>query len=83
MSADPADRLPILVVPYCHADWVWTHTRYWHEERYTLVFEETLALLRDQARERAGQKQVRNSYCFPRSTVSILVAAKQFHASVV
>src|SRR6266542_4330001 len=55
MSADPADRadqLQILVVPYCHADWAWTHTRHWHEERYTLVFEETLALLRDQ--EAAG-----------------------------
>ncbi|NCO36524.1 MAG: hypothetical protein AUJ92_07395 [Armatimonadetes bacterium CG2_30_59_28] len=37
----------IYIVPVCHADWAWTHTRQWHEERYALVFEDVLKLLRD------------------------------------
>lgn len=37
----------LFVVPVCHADWAWTHTRQWHEERYALVFEDVLKLLRD------------------------------------
>ena len=51
MPADPARDLQIFVVPYCHADWAWTHTRHWHAERYALVIEETLALLRAQEAE--------------------------------
>jgi alpha-mannosidase len=37
----------VLVVPYCHPDWAWTCTREWHEERYTLIFNEVLDILRD------------------------------------
>ncbi|MEN6640986.1 MAG: hypothetical protein ABFE08_00935 [Armatimonadia bacterium] len=37
----------ILVVPYCHADWAWTHTRAWHEARYVHVFERVLETMRD------------------------------------
>ena len=33
-----------LVIPYCHADYAWTHHRRWHEERYALVIEEVLDL---------------------------------------
>jgi alpha-mannosidase len=50
-SAEAPRDLQVFVVPYCHADWAWTHTRHWHAERYTLVFEETLALLRAQEAE--------------------------------
>ncbi|MEI6500239.1 MAG: hypothetical protein WCP21_04340, partial [Armatimonadota bacterium] len=37
----------ILVVPYCHCDWAWTHTRAWHEVRYVRVFEQVLEILRE------------------------------------
>lgn len=37
----------IFIVPYCHADWAWTHTRLWHEKRYALVFNEVLDIMRD------------------------------------
>ena len=37
----------IFIVPYCHADWVWTLTRRWHEKRYVLVFEDVLDLLKE------------------------------------
>lgn len=47
-----ARELQIFVVPYCHPDWAWTHTRQWHAERYILVFEEVLGVLR--AQETAG-----------------------------
>ncbi len=33
-----------LVIPYCHADYAWTHHRRWHEDRYALVIEEVLDL---------------------------------------
>lgn len=36
----------IFVVPYCHPDWAWTHTRKWHEERYCLVFNEVLDIMK-------------------------------------
>ncbi|HID11573.1 MAG TPA: hypothetical protein EYP17_09790, partial [Candidatus Latescibacteria bacterium] len=39
--------LTILIIPYSHSDWAWTYTRAWHEERYTLVFNEVLDILRD------------------------------------
>ena len=37
----------ILVVPYCHADWAWTHTRQWHVLRYVHTFERVLEIMRD------------------------------------
>ena len=36
----------IYVVPYSHSDWAWTYTRQWHEERYTVVFEDVLEIMR-------------------------------------
>jgi len=30
----------IFVVPYCHADYAWRHTRAWHVNRYAFVFDE-------------------------------------------
>ncbi len=38
----------LLVVPYCHADWAWTHSRRWHESRYVKVFEDMLDILNAQ-----------------------------------
>jgi len=37
----------LMIIPYTHPDWAWTHTRNWHERRYTLVFEEVLGLMRE------------------------------------
>lgn len=34
-----------LVVPYCHPDWAWTHTRHWHELRYVKTIEDALYIL--------------------------------------
>ena len=39
----------IFVVPYCHADWAWTHNRRWHELRYVHVFENVLDIMRENA----------------------------------
>jgi alpha-mannosidase len=39
----------ILVVPYCHADWAWTHTRQWHVRRYVHAFERVLQIMREDA----------------------------------
>lgn len=44
--------MTILVVPYCHADWAWMHTRRWHERRYVLVLDEVLDILA--AQDEAG-----------------------------
>ncbi len=41
----------LLVVPYCHADWAWTHTRQWHALRYVQVLEEVLDILEQQDRQ--------------------------------
>lgn len=41
----------IAIVPYCHPDWAWTHTRHWHEVRYMLVINEVLDILRRQEEE--------------------------------
>ncbi len=38
----------IVVVPYCHADWAWTHSRRWHQARYVLVISEVLDTLNEQ-----------------------------------
>ncbi|MBD3292600.1 MAG: hypothetical protein GF393_06720, partial [Armatimonadia bacterium] len=42
----------ILLVPYCHADWAWTHSRRWHEVRYALALDEVLDIIAEQ--EEAG-----------------------------
>ncbi|MCC6444616.1 MAG: GNAT family N-acetyltransferase [Armatimonadetes bacterium] len=34
------------IIPYCHADWAWVHTRNWHHRRYALVFTEVLEWMR-------------------------------------
>ncbi len=36
----------IHLVPYSHADWAWTCTRQWHEERYTEALVQTLERMR-------------------------------------
>ena len=36
----------IYLIPYSHSDWAWTCTRQWHEERYTVVFEDVLEIMR-------------------------------------
>ena len=49
--ADIRSRLQgceILIVPYCHCDWAWTHTRAWHEARYVRVFEQVLQIMREE-----------------------------------
>jgi len=38
----------ILLVPYCHADWAWTHSRRWHEMRYVLAVDEVLDIMAEQ-----------------------------------
>lgn len=54
MSADLAairealDGRTILLVPYCHADWAWTHSRRWHELRYVLALDEVLDIIAEQ-----------------------------------
>ncbi len=54
MSADPADireamnGRTVLLVPYCHADWAWTHSRRWHELRYVLAIDEVLDIIASQ-----------------------------------
>ena len=37
----------IYIIPYCHPDWAWTHTRKWHEERYCLVLNEVLDIMNE------------------------------------
>lgn len=37
----------IFIVPYCHPDWAWEHTRLWHENRYCLVLNEVLDIMRE------------------------------------
>ena len=39
------------IVPYCHADWAWTHTRHWHEVRYVKVMDDVLDILDAQDEE--------------------------------
>lgn len=36
----------ILITGYCHADWCWTQSRKWHAERYALVFNEVLDIMK-------------------------------------
>jgi len=35
----------VFVIPYAHCDFNYTHSRAWHEERYALIFNETLDLM--------------------------------------
>ncbi len=35
-----------MLMPYCHADYAWLHTRDWHKRRYLMVFDKVLELLR-------------------------------------
>ncbi|MCM8804317.1 MAG: glycosyl hydrolase-related protein [Candidatus Omnitrophica bacterium] len=37
----------IYIICYCHPDWAWTHTRYWHENRYSLVLNEVLDIMKN------------------------------------
>jgi len=41
----------LLVVPYCHADWAWGHTRRWHELRYIKVIDDVLDIIQAQEQE--------------------------------
>jgi len=41
----------LFIVPYCHADWAWTHTRRWHEMRYAKIMDEVLDILNAQDSE--------------------------------
>lgn len=36
----------IHVIPYCHADYAWTHYRQWHIERYILIINEVLDIMK-------------------------------------
>jgi hypothetical protein len=38
----------ILLMPYCHADHAWCHTREWHVRRYSEALRQVLALYTDQ-----------------------------------
>jgi hypothetical protein len=45
------ERLPghrTSIVPYCHPDRAWTHTRHWYEMRCVLVVDEVLDILDEQ-----------------------------------
>ncbi len=37
----------IFLIPYCHADHAWLHSRDWHERRYLAVFDKAMKLLED------------------------------------
>jgi len=39
------DGLSIHVIPYCHADYAWTHPRSWHVSRYKQVIDEVLDIM--------------------------------------
>jgi len=41
------DIKKIFIVPYCHPDWAWVHTRNWHEQRYCLVLNEVLDIMNE------------------------------------
>lgn len=45
---DALNDRTILLVPYCHADWAWTHSRRWHEVRYVLAIDEVLDIMAEQ-----------------------------------
>ena len=34
----------VFVLPYCHSDWAWTHTRSWHAFRYIKILDEVIKL---------------------------------------
>lgn len=35
----------IYLIPYCHADHAWLHSRDWHERRYLMIFDKAMELL--------------------------------------
>ena len=35
----------IFLLPYAHCDNAWSHTRRWHEDRYTQIFHEVLDIM--------------------------------------
>ena len=37
----------IHIIPYAHADYAWTHHRQWHIERYILIMNEVLDIMKD------------------------------------
>lgn len=37
----------IHIIPYCHADYAWTHSRQWHIERYILIINEVLDIMKN------------------------------------
>ncbi len=39
----------ICVFPYCHSDWAWGHSRYWHANRYVKVLDEAIELIDKQS----------------------------------
>ncbi len=38
-------KINIHVIPYCHADYAWTHPRCWHVSRYKQVIDEVLDIM--------------------------------------
>ena len=39
--------LDIHIVPYCHADYAWTHPRSWHADRYVRIVDEVLDIMEE------------------------------------
>lgn len=37
----------IHIIPYSHADYAWTHYRQWHEERYIVIINEVLDIMKE------------------------------------
>ncbi len=35
----------ICIFPYCHSDWAWGHSRYWHANRYIQVLDDVIDIL--------------------------------------
>ncbi len=42
----PSENVSVICVfPYCHSDWAWGHSRYWHANRYVKVLDEAIELI--------------------------------------
>jgi hypothetical protein len=46
MNNNLPDKLKIHVIPYCHADHAWMHSREWHVERYRQVLDEVMDIMK-------------------------------------
>jgi alpha-mannosidase len=46
MNNNFPDKLKIHVIPYCHADHAWTHSRQWHIKRYRRILDEVLDIMK-------------------------------------